>query len=181
MRKNILFAGVAMLGLGLGLQACAPAMSTKMADGKMADGKMADDKMACNKNTIVDLAVATPRFSTLVKAVTAAGLAETLSGPGPFTVFAPNDAAFAKIPKADLDAILADKAKLTAILKYHVVAGKVLAADVVTLKSATTLNGDVTITVAGKSVKVNDANVVATDIVGCNGVIHEIDSVLLPK
>lgn len=131
--------------------------------------------------TIVDVAVEAGSFGTLVTAVKAAGLVETLSGPGPFTVFAPTDAAFAKIPKATLDALLADKAKLTAVLTYHVVAGKVLAADVVKLKSAKTVAGpDVTIA-AGADVVLNGASkVIKTDIAASNGVIHVIDTVLMP-
>jgi transforming growth factor-beta-induced protein len=134
--------------------------------------------------TIVDIAVANADFETLVAAVQAAGLAETLSGEGPFTVFAPTDDAFA----AALDALgltaeelLADTETLTQILTYHVVPGAVLAADVVNLESATTVQGeDIAITVDGDSVMVNNANVVATDIEASNGVIHVIDAVILP-
>ncbi len=132
-------------------------------------------------NTIVDIAAGDAMFSTLVTAVTEAGLVETLSGEGPFTVFAPTDDAFAALPEGLLDTVLADQELLTTILTYHVVSGSVLAADVVTLDSATTLQGeDVQITVEGDAVMVNDANVVATDIEASNGVIHVIDSVLLP-
>jgi transforming growth factor-beta-induced protein len=134
--------------------------------------------------TIVDIAAGNPDFSTLVTAVKAAGLVETLSGPGPFTVFAPTNEAFAKLPKATLDAVLADKKALTDILTYHVVAGKVLAADVVKLdgKSAKTVNGaEVKIAVSGGKVTLNgNVNVTATDIIASNGVIHVIDTVLLP-
>jgi transforming growth factor-beta-induced protein len=134
--------------------------------------------------TIVDIAAGNPDFSTLVTAVKAAGLVETLSGPGPFTVFAPTNEAFAKLPKATLDAVLADKKVLTDILTYHVVAGKVLAADVVKLdgKSAKTVNGaEVKIAVSGGKVTLNgNVNVTATDIIASNGVIHVIDTVLLP-
>jgi uncharacterized surface protein with fasciclin (FAS1) repeats len=131
---------------------------------------------------IVDTAVAAGAFSTLVKAVRAAGLVETLKGTGPFTVFAPTDEAFAKLPAGTLDAVLADKAKLAAILTYHVVPGKVMAADVVKLTSAKTVNGQtVKIAVDGGKVMVDGANVVKTDIAASNGVIHVIDAVLLPK
>jgi uncharacterized surface protein with fasciclin (FAS1) repeats len=132
---------------------------------------------------IVDIAAGNKDFSTLVAAVKAAGLVDTLKGSGPFTVFAPTNAAFAKIPKAKLDAILKDKKTLTAILTYHVVPGKVMAADVVKLKDGTkvkTVQG-ATITVKNKGgVKVNNAKVVATDIEASNGVIHVIDTVILP-
>ncbi len=133
---------------------------------------------------IVDTAVAAGSFKTLATALTAAGLVETLKGPGPFTVFAPTDEAFAKLPAGTLESLLKpeNKAKLAGILTYHVVAGKVMAADVVKLTSAKTVNGQaVKITVDGGKVKVNDANVVKTDVVASNGVIHVIDAVLLPK
>ena len=130
---------------------------------------------------IVDTAIAAGSFTTLVKAVQAAGLVETLKGAGPFTVFAPTDEAFAKIPAETLNAVLADKAQLTAILTYHVVAGKVLAADVVNLKSAKTVQGGEIAIDTTNGVKVDDANVVKTDIVCDNGVIHVIDSVIMPK
>ncbi|MEX0914562.1 MAG: fasciclin domain-containing protein, partial [Wenzhouxiangellaceae bacterium] len=111
----------------------------------------------------------------------AAGLVETLKGDGPFTVFAPTDEAFAAIPKADLEALLANREKLTAVLTYHVVSGKVMAADVVSLDSATTVQGsDIDINVAGGGVTVDGANVVSTDIEASNGVIHVIDAVIMP-
>jgi uncharacterized surface protein with fasciclin (FAS1) repeats len=135
---------------------------------------------------IVDTAVAAGNFKTLVAAVQAAGLVDTLKGKGPFTVFAPTDDAFAKLPKGTVEALLKDKPKLTAILTYHVVAGKVMAADVVKLKSAKTVQGqEVKIDAAKwhmhKGVKINDAEVVKADIVTDNGVIHVIDKVLMPK
>jgi len=133
------------------------------------------------KKDIVDTAIAAGSFDTLVTAVQAAGLVETLKSDGPFTVFAPTDAAFAAIPSADLEALLADKEKLTAVLTYHVVAGKVMAADVVTLDSATTVQGsEVSIEVVDGGVKVDGANVVTTDIETSNGVIHVIDAVIMP-
>ncbi len=135
-------------------------------------------------NTIVDIAVADGRFTTLVAAVTAADLVETLSGEGPFTVFAPTDDAFAALPEGTLDSLLLpeNKQQLTDILLYHVVSGKVMAADVVTLPSATTVLGkDVTITVKDGKVFLNDTvEVIITDIEASNGVIHVIDAVLLP-
>lgn len=129
---------------------------------------------------IVDTAVAAGSFKTLAAALTAAGLIDTLKGPGPFTVFAPTDAAFAKIPKADLDALLKDKAKLTAVLTYHVVPGKVMAADVKAGKVKTVQGSAITVKTMG-GVMVDGANVTATDIAADNGVIHVIDSVILPK
>jgi uncharacterized surface protein with fasciclin (FAS1) repeats len=129
---------------------------------------------------IVDTAVAAGDFKTLATALGAAGLVDTLKGKGPFTVFAPTDAAFAKIPKADLDALLKDKAKLTAVLTYHVVPGKVMAADVKAGAVKTVQGSNLTVTTAG-GVKVNNANVVKTDIVASNGVIHVIDTVVIPK
>jgi uncharacterized surface protein with fasciclin (FAS1) repeats len=133
-------------------------------------------------NTIVQTAVENGSFTTLVKAVTAAGLVDTLSGTGPFTVFAPTDEAFAKIPAETLNAVLADKAQLTKILTYHVVAGKVMAADVTGMTSAATVEGSTIAikTVDGK-VMINDATVVMTDVECSNGVIHVIDSVLMPS
>ncbi|MCU0702781.1 MAG: fasciclin domain-containing protein [Fimbriiglobus sp.] len=132
---------------------------------------------------IVDTAVAAGSFKTLAAAVTAAGLVDTLKGAGPFTVFAPTDEAFAKLPAGTVDALLKDLPKLTGILTYHVVAGKVMAADVVTLdgKKAKTVNGaEVAVSTTG-GVKLNGtANVVKTDIECSNGVIHVIDAVILP-
>ena len=129
---------------------------------------------------IVDTAVAAGSFNTLVAAVQAAGLEQTLKGPGPFTVFAPTDAAFAQIPKEQLDALLADKQALTKVLTYHVVPGAVKAAEVVTLTSAATVEGQPLTIRAGESVMVNNAKVIKTDIVTSNGVIHVIDAVMLP-
>ena len=130
---------------------------------------------------IVETAVAAGSFNTLVAAVKAAGLVETLSGEGPFTVFAPTDEAFAQIPADQLNALLADKEALTAVLTYHVVAGKVMAEDVVKLSSATTVNGqDVDIKVWDGKVMIDDAQVTTADIDTTNGVIHVINKVILP-
>ena len=130
---------------------------------------------------IVDTAVAAGSFQTLATALTAAGLVDTLKGEGPFTVFAPTDAAFAKLPAGTVEALLADKAKLTAVLTYHVVAGKVTAADVVKLSSAKTVQGGALAIDASQGVKVNGANVVQADVMASNGVIHVIDTVLIPN
>jgi uncharacterized surface protein with fasciclin (FAS1) repeats len=135
---------------------------------------------------IVDTAVAAGSFKTLVAAVTAASLVDTLKSKGPFTVFAPNDEAFAELPKGTVEGLLKDIPKLTAVLTYHVVPGKVMAADVVKLKTAKTVQGqEVKIDASKwhlhKNVKINDAEVIKADIVTDNGVIHVIDKVLLPK
>jgi uncharacterized surface protein with fasciclin (FAS1) repeats len=131
--------------------------------------------------TIVDIAVNDGRFTTLVTALQAADLVETLSGEGPFTVFAPTDDAFAALPAGTLDALLADTEALSEVLLYHVVPGEVMAADVVTLDSADTALGQpVVVSVDGGTVKINESQVILTDIQGSNGVIHVIDAVLLP-
>ena len=131
---------------------------------------------------IVDTAVNAGSFNTLVAAVKAAGLVDTLKGPGPFTVFAPTDDAFAKLPAGTVDSLLKDIPKLKKILTYHVVSGKVTAADVVKLTSANTVEGSsVKIDASGGTVKVNDAKVVTPDVASDNGVIHVIDSVLIPQ
>jgi uncharacterized surface protein with fasciclin (FAS1) repeats len=137
---------------------------------------------ATDKN-IIDTAVAAGQFKTLAAAVNAAGLAETLEGPGPFTVFAPTDAAFAKLPPGTVDSLLKpeNKAKLVAVLTYHVVPGGVTAADVVKLNEAKTVSGKmIAVHTVGDTVMVNNARVVTADITASNGVIHVIDSVLLP-
>ncbi|MEP7139979.1 MAG: fasciclin domain-containing protein [Caldimonas sp.] len=129
---------------------------------------------------IVDTAVAAGNFKTLVTALKAAGLVDTLKGKGPFTVFAPTDEAFAKVPKADLDALLKDKAKLTSVLTYHVVPGKILSKDIKPGMVKTVQGGELTIATAG-GVTVNGAKVTTADIEADNGVIHVVDSVLMPK
>jgi uncharacterized surface protein with fasciclin (FAS1) repeats len=128
---------------------------------------------------IVDTAVSAGQFNTLATALQKAGLVDTLKGKGPFTVFAPTDEAFAKVPKDQLDALLADKEKLVAVLTYHVVPGKVMARDVKAGKVKTVQGQSLTVSTAG-GVKVDDANVIKTDIAADNGVIHVIDSVVLP-
>ena len=131
---------------------------------------------------IVDTAIAADSFSTLVKAIQAASLVETLKGPGPFTVFAPTDEAFAKLPAGTLDAVLKDKAKLTSILTYHVLPGKVLAKDVAGFngKSVKTVQGGMLTVNTTSGVKIGNATVVKADVDTSNGVIHVIDTVLLP-
>lgn len=131
---------------------------------------------------LVETAVAAGSFTTLAAALQAAGLVDVLKGDGPFTVFAPTDAAFAKLPAGTVEALLKDKAKLTAILTYHVVPGNVKAADVVKLTGARTVQGqEVAITVRNGKVMINNATVTQTDIVARNGTIHVIDTVILPR
>jgi uncharacterized surface protein with fasciclin (FAS1) repeats len=133
---------------------------------------------------IVETAVQAGSFKTLVAAVKAAGLVDTLSSKGPFTVFAPNDDAFAKLPKGTVEGLLDDKAKLTAVLTYHVVAGKVMSSDVKTGPVKTVQGQNAQIKVSGifsKTVMIDNAKVIKPDIVTDNGVIHVIDSVILPK
>ena len=133
------------------------------------------------QGTIVETAVAAGQFKTLAKLVTRAGLVSTLEQPGPYTVFAPTDAAFNQVPKQTLNSLLRNKAKLRAVLLYHVVAGEVTAAKVVRLSSAKTANGQkVRIRVAGSSVFVNDAKVTKPDVMASNGVIHVVNRVLIP-
>ncbi|MBW4514277.1 MAG: fasciclin domain-containing protein [Timaviella obliquedivisa GSE-PSE-MK23-08B] len=129
---------------------------------------------------IIDTAVGAGSFSTLVTAIKAAGLVETLKGAGPFTVFAPSDEAFAKLPAGTVESLLGDIPKLKQILTYHVVSGKVMAADVVKLKTATTVEGSDVKIDASNGVKINDSTVVTPDVAADNGVIHIIDTVLLP-
>jgi len=133
--------------------------------------------------TVVEIAAGNEDFSTLVAAVKAAGLAETLSGDGPFTVFAPTNEAFAKLPEGTVESLLKpeNKEKLAAVLTYHVVAGKVLAADVKAGKVATVNGAKASITVKDGAVKIDGATVTKTDIIGKNGVIHVIDTVIMPK
>ncbi|MDJ0758917.1 MAG: fasciclin domain-containing protein [Woeseiaceae bacterium] len=142
------------------------------------------DKSYGDKKDIVDTAVSAGQFETLAAALTAAGLIDTLKGDGPFTVFAPTDEAFAKLPEGTVENLLKpeNKDQLIAVLTYHVVPGKVMAADVVKLDAATTVNGaDVTIAANDAGVTIDAANVIKTDIKTSNGVIHVIDSVILPN
>lgn len=145
-------------------------------------GKNRYKQLGKNLANIVDTAVNAGSFSTLVTAIKAADLVDTLKGAGPFTVFAPTDEAFAKLPDGTVDALLKDIPKLKKILTYHVVSGKVMAADVVKLKSAKTVEGsEVKIDASSGSVKVNNATVATPDVAADNGVIHIIDTVLLPE
>jgi uncharacterized surface protein with fasciclin (FAS1) repeats len=147
-------------------------------------GVLSTSPVAAQGRDIVDTAVAAGSFKTLAKALQAAGLVDTLKGPGPFTVFAPTDEAFAKLPAGTLESLLKpeNKDKLQRILTYHVVSGKVMAADVVKVQTAKAVSGD-TLSVAAKggAVTIDNAKVVKTDIAASNGVIHVIDAVMLPK
>jgi uncharacterized surface protein with fasciclin (FAS1) repeats len=130
---------------------------------------------------LVDTAVGAGNFKTLAAALQAAGLVETLKGPGPFTVFAPTDEAFAKLPAGTLEALLADRPRLAAVLTYHVVPGRVVAADVVKMKTAKTVQGGSLRIRTDQGVTVDGATVVRTDVAAGNGVIHVIDAVLMPR
>jgi uncharacterized surface protein with fasciclin (FAS1) repeats len=158
------------------------AVGLLLAGSAEAQMKYSNSSAGYTSDDIVDVAVAAGSFNTLAAALQAAGLVETLKGDGPFTVFAPTDEAFAKLPAGTVEALLEDTEKLTAILTYHVVAGRVTADQVVKLDRATTVNGqDVMIKVKYGSVFVNDAKVVQADVEASNGVIHVIDTVILPE
>lgn len=141
----------------------------------------AEEEAAAPTGTIVEVAAANPDFSMLVDALTKAELVDTLQGEGPFTVFAPTNEAFEKIPKEQLDAIMADKDRLVSILTHHVVSGKVMAEDVAELEQATMLDGKKLPLDTTEGVKIGDATVTKTDIEATNGVIHVIDTVLVPE
>jgi len=152
--------------------------------GALAIGLVASTPARAENGDIVETAVAAGSFSTLAKALQAADLVDTLKGDGPFTVFAPTDEAFAKLPDGTLESLLLpeNKAKLQRILTYHVVPGKVMAAQVTKMQSATAVSGDtITVRASNGMVRVNDAHVTATDVTASNGVIHVIDSVILPE
>jgi uncharacterized surface protein with fasciclin (FAS1) repeats len=152
-----------------------------LALGAITVTALASTGSATQQRTIAQTAAGSPQFSTLTTLLKKAGLVSTLGRSGPYTVFAPTNAAFAKVPKQTLNALLADKAKLKAVLLYHVVPGKVTAAKVVKLTSAKTANGErVRIRVKGSAVYVNGARVTKADVMAANGVIHVIDSVLVP-
>jgi transforming growth factor-beta-induced protein len=177
-KKNIAYIVSTFMVLALVLAACAPAATPEPTPEPTAEPT---EEPMPEEQTIVDIAVADGRFTTLVAALQAADLAETLAGEGPFTVFAPTDDAFAKLPEGTVEALLEDIPALTDILLYHVVSGEVLAEDVVMLEEAETLLGEnVSIRVEDGNVYINDSMVVITDIMASNGVIHVIDTVLLP-
>lgn len=157
------------------------ALSLIALGGCAMSGKQTAEPAAMPAKDIVDTAVSAGSFNTLVAAVKQAGLVDTLKSKGPLTVFAPTDEAFAKIPKDQLNAILADKALLTKILTYHVVAGKVMAADVKPGPVKTVQGSNMTVSMDGGNVMVDKAKVLKTDIAASNGVIHVIDSVIVPN
>lgn len=164
------------------IAALALVFSATTASAQMAAHAGHGSAPAASTKDIVTVAVEAGSFNTLAAALRAAGLVETLQGPGPFTVFAPTDAAFAKLPAGTVEALLNDIPRLRQILTYHVVAGKVEAKDVVNLTSANTVQGSpVSIHVMGGKVMINDATVVTPDVQASNGVIHVIDTVILPK
>ena len=183
--RNFLVLGFALSAVFLLFVACGSdekeSESEATAPASMPAPDLSVPEAPMVSNTIVDVAVADGRFGTLVTALQAAELDSVLSGEGEFTVFAPTDEAFAKLPEGTLDSLLADVPALKDVLLYHVVSGTVLAADVVALDSAATLQGqEVSISVMGESVMVDESNVVITDITASNGVIHVVDAVLLP-
>jgi len=180
-KKKSFLALSILVVLALVLAACAPATPEPTEEPTEVMTEEPTEEPTPEPQSIVDIAVADGRFETLVAALQAADLAETLAGDGPFTVFAPTDEAFGKLPEGTVEALLEDIPALTDILLYHVVEGEVLAEDVVQLESAETLLGEsVSIRVENDMVYINDAQVIITDIMADNGVIHVIDTVLLP-
>jgi len=185
MKKKFLSLFAVTLLISGAFTACNNEGEKKPADdttAKVAE-QPAEPKMEAPKD-VVDLAIASPDHSTLVSAVTAAGLVETLKGAGPFTIFAPTNAAFAALPAGTVDNLLKpeNKAKLTNILTYHVVAGNVKAADLKDGQKVKTLQGEeLTVSIKDGKVMINGANVTTADLAGSNGVIHVIDTVLMPK
>lgn len=180
MKNYTVFSAALLFALTLGL-AAAPAVAESACSSK-AKAAAASSEEETKPKDIVDTAVAAGSFGTLAAALGAADLVDALKSEGPFTVFAPTDAAFAKLPEGTVETLLKpeNKDQLVAILKYHVVAGKVMAADVVGLEKATTLQGQSVKIDTEDGVKVGGAKVTATDIEASNGVIHVIDSVILP-
>ena len=181
LRPTYRFIAPAILVLGLGCASTSKdAPSETPAPAATDEATSAEDAAPEATKNIVEVAVEAGQFSTLATALEAAGLVETLQGPGPFTVFAPTDEAFAKLPEGALDGLLADTEKLKGVLLLHVVEGKVMAADVAGLKQATAVSGGTLPIDTSDGVKVGAATVVTTDIEASNGVIHVIDTVLLP-
>ena len=193
MQRIIIAAGM-IVGLSIAAAGCSPApMATSAAPAPASSSSAPSSTPSMSASAagkdIVDTAVAAGGFTTLAKALTAAGLVETLKGDGPFTVFAPTDEAFAALPKGALDKLVADKKKLTAVLTYHVIPGEVMASQVTGMngqKVKTVQGGEITIKVADGKVSLTDAagntvDVIKTDVTASNGVIHVIDGVLMPS
>lgn len=181
------YVGVAIPVVAIAFGGWSVSAQDKPADPKKPDAKKPDDKKpeapkpdAAKAKNIVDTAKADKQFSTLCELLTEAALIETLSGPGPFTVFAPTNEAFTKLGKDKLDELKKDKGKLAGVLKHHVVNGKNMAADVTKMKTIKTLNGDAAISVKDNKAMIETATIIKTDIVCANGVIHVIDVVLTP-
>ena len=171
-----------MKQIGFAVKVIVPALIVGLVAGSSLAGSCGSShaEQVAQKD-IVDTAVSAGSFNTLVAAVQAADLVETLKGDGPFTVFAPTDEAFAKLPEGTVEALLQDKEALTKVLTYHVVPGKVAAADVVKIASAKTVQGQSIRIDTSSGVKVDNANVIQTDIMASNGIIHVIDTVILPQ
>jgi len=177
--KTMLYILIAIVSM-MAIAACSDEEETAIQETSSSMSETSSE-MSIAVPSVVDIAVDDGRFTTLVAALGAADLVETLSGPGPFTVFAPTDDAFNALPEGTVEGLLEDIPALTDVLTYHVVSGSVLAETVVGLDSATTLQGaDVNISVMGSDVMLNDSKVIITDIVGSNGVVHVIDKVLMP-
>lgn len=184
-KNNMIIAGIGVVVLGIvGFSVLNSGNNTTKDNDNQPTKSVVKDvtPTVMTKQNIVEIASASNDFSTLVTAIKAADLVETLSGDGPFTVFAPTNAAFDKLPAGTLDSLLADKEELTKILTYHVVSGKVMSTDVVKLDKAKTVQGsNVMIEVVDGEVMINDSKVTSVDIEAENGVIHVIDTVLLPQ
>ena len=177
--KNMFYILIAIVSM-MSIAACSDDEDTAVQQSSSSMAVTSSETVA-PLPSVVDIAVDDGRFTTLVAALGAADLVETLSGPGPFTVFAPTDDAFNALPDGTVEGLLEDIPSLTDVLTYHVVSGSVLAETVIGLESATTLQGaDVKISVMGSDVMLNESKVIITDIVGSNGVVHVIDAVLLP-
>ena len=177
--KTMLYILIAIVSM-MAIAACSDEEETVIQETSSSMSETSSE-MSIAVPSVVDIAVDDGRFTTLVAALGAAELVETLSGPGPFTVFAPTDDAFNALPEGTVEGLLEDIPALTDVLTYHVVSGSVLAETVIGLESATTLQGaDVKISVMGADVMLNDSKVIITDIVGSNGVVHVIDAVLMP-
>ena len=177
--KNMFYILIAIVSM-MSIAACSDDEDTAVQQSS-SSMPVTSSEMVTPLPSVVDIAVDDGRFTTLVAALGAADLVETLSGPGPFTVFAPTDDAFNALPDGTVEGLLEDIPALTDVLTYHVVSGSVLAETVIGLESATTLQGaDVKISVMGSDVMLNESKVIITDIVGSNGVVHVIDAVLMP-